>query len=83
MSGNLRFPKGFLFKYLWEGKAKEQIIEEMQLQDYEQEYLEEAMKQLEQEKDFSGFELIRRIDLLIDMNTEEEDFDEDDFEPIR
>lgn len=73
----------FLFNYSWKGKARKQIIEEMELKDYEQEYLEKAMKELEIEQLYTGFDLDRRILVLIDMDEEDDDFDEDDVIYIR
>src|SRR5689334_829207 len=68
----------FLCNYSWEEKTKEQIIQEMKLVDYEVEYLDQAMEGLKKENLYSGMDLDRRILLLIDMEEEEDDFDEDD-----
>ncbi|HDR8064174.1 hypothetical protein COI87_14820 [Bacillus thuringiensis] len=71
----------FLSNYLWKGKDRKQIIEEMELEDYEQKYLDQAMKELIQEEKYNGFELDKRIMLLFEMNEEEDDgFDENDAE---
>ncbi|MHA4046132.1 hypothetical protein [Bacillus cereus] len=71
----------FLSNYLWRGKDRKQIIEEMELEDYEQKYLDQAMKELIQEEKYNGFELDKRIMLLFEMNEEEDDgFDENDAE---
>ncbi len=71
----------FLSNYSWKGRDRKQIIEEMELEDYEQKYLDQAMKELIQEEKYSGFELDRRIMLLFEMNEEEDDgFDENDAE---
>ncbi|MDA2067943.1 hypothetical protein [Bacillus cereus] len=68
----------FLLNYSWKGKDREQIIEEMELEDYEQKYLDQAMKELAIEGEYSGYHLDRRILLLIDIHEDEDDFDEDD-----
>ncbi|MES1051408.1 hypothetical protein FOA24_19170 [Bacillus thuringiensis] len=73
----------FLFKYSWKGKSREQIIEEMELADYEQKYLGAAMKELEKEGMYTGFDLGRRILLLIDINEDGDEFDPDDAVYIR
>ncbi|RKI18874.1 hypothetical protein D7V71_29840 [Bacillus thuringiensis] len=71
----------FLSNYLWKGKDRKQIIEEMELEDYEQKYLDQAMEELIQEEKYNGFELDKRIMLLFEMNEEEDDgFDENDAE---
>ncbi|WP_434180335.1 hypothetical protein [Bacillus thuringiensis] len=71
----------FLSNYLWKGKDRKQIIEEMELEDYEQKYLDQAMKELIQEEKYNGFELDKRIMLLFEMNEEDDDgFDENDAE---
>ncbi|MFF2241663.1 hypothetical protein ACFVUU_26480 [Bacillus thuringiensis] len=71
----------FLSNYLWKGKDRKQIIEEMELEDYEQKYLDQAMKELIPEEKYNGFELDKRIMLLFEMNEEEDDgFDENDAE---
>lgn len=68
----------FLCNYCWKGKMREQIIQEMELVNYEIEYLGQAMEELKKENLYSGMDLDRRILLLIDMEEEEDDFDEDD-----
>jgi len=73
----------FLFNYSWKGKSREQIIKEMDLADYEQEYLDTAMRGLAEEGNYSGFDLDRRILLLIDMNEDDDDFDPNDAVYIR
>lgn len=73
----------FLFNYSWKGKTKEQIIEKMKLVDYESNYLEQAMNELEKERAFTGFDLTRRIYLLMDLNEKDDGFDENDVEYIR
>ncbi|WP_230396918.1 MULTISPECIES: hypothetical protein [Bacillus cereus group] len=71
----------FLSNYSWKEKDRKQIIEEMELEDYEQKYLDQAMKELIQEEKYNGFELDKRIMLLFEMNEEEDDgFDENDAE---
>ncbi|MCM3202693.1 hypothetical protein [Bacillus cereus] len=73
----------FLSDYSWKGKDREQIIKEMELEDYEQKYLNQAMKELAAEEKYTGYDLDRRILLLIDMHEDEDDFDEDDVVYIR
>ncbi|MEB9694870.1 MULTISPECIES: hypothetical protein [Bacillus cereus group] len=73
----------FLSDYSWKGKDREQIIKEMELEDYEQKYLNQAMKELAAEGKYTGYDLDRRILLLIDMHEDEDDFDEDDVVYIR
>ncbi|WP_176545977.1 hypothetical protein [Bacillus thuringiensis] len=67
----------FLCNYCWKGKTREQIIQEMELVDYEIEYLDQAMEELKKENLYNGWDLDRRILFLIDME-EEDDFDEND-----
>ncbi|MBE3569054.1 MAG: hypothetical protein IMW92_02725 [Bacillales bacterium] len=67
----------FLFSYSWKGKTKEQIIIEMGLLDYEQVYLDDAMKELARRNQFSGYDLDRYILQRLDME-EEDDFDPND-----
>ena len=67
----------FLCAYSWEGKTKEQIIKEMALPDYEQVYLEDAMRELAPQKKFTGWDLDRYILQRLDME-EDDDFDPDD-----
>ncbi|WP_193217122.1 MULTISPECIES: hypothetical protein [Bacillus cereus group] len=67
----------FLYNYCWKGKTREQIIQEMELVDYEIEYLDQAMEELKKENLYNGWDLDRRILFLIDME-EEDDFDEND-----
>lgn len=57
----------FLEEYSWKGKAREQIIQEMALPDYEQELLEEAMGYCGAKGEYSGIELDRHILLLLDL----------------
>lgn len=66
----------FLCNYSWEGKTKEQIIEEMVLPEYEIEYLDDAVKELAPQGKFTGMDLDHYILMRLDM--EEEPFDEDD-----
>ncbi|WP_434180336.1 hypothetical protein [Bacillus thuringiensis] len=73
----------FLSDYSWKGKDREQIIQEMGLEDYEQKYLDQAMQELVAEGKYTGYHLDRRILLLIDMHEDEDDFDEDDVVYIR
>ncbi|MFF1291262.1 hypothetical protein ACFVXR_27840 [Bacillus thuringiensis] len=73
----------FLSDYSWKGKDREQIIHEMELEDYEQKYLDQAMQELVAEGKYTGYHLDRRILLLIDMHEDEDDFDEDDVIYIR
>jgi uncharacterized protein (UPF0335 family) len=73
----------FLSDLSWKGKDREQIIKEMELEDYEQKYLNQAMKELAAEGKYTGYDLDRRILLLIDMHEDEDDFDEDDVVYIR
>ncbi|WP_242309688.1 hypothetical protein [Bacillus thuringiensis] len=73
----------FLLNYSWRGKDREQIIKEMELEDYEQKYLDQAIKELAAEGKYTGYDLDRRILLLIDMHEDEDDFDEDDVVYIR
>lgn len=47
----------FLLNYSWEGKSKEQIIQEMDLPDYEQEYVDAAMQELAPQGKFTGMDL--------------------------
>ena len=61
----------FLCNYCWEGKTKEQIVKEMVLPDYEQEYLDDAMKELAPQGRFSGMDLDEYFTLRMAM--EEED----------
>ncbi|MEF7637798.1 hypothetical protein [Bacillus thuringiensis] len=73
----------FLSDYSWKGKDREQIIQEMELEDYEQKYLDLAMQELVAEGKYTGYHLDRRILLLIDMHEDDDDFDEDDVVYIR
>lgn len=73
----------FLSDYSWKGKDREQIIQEMELEDYEQKYLDQAIQELVAEGKYTGYHLDRRILLLIDMHEDEDDFDEDDVVYIR
>ena len=68
----------FLLLYSWKGKTKEQIIYEMALPEYEQEYLEEAMQSLAKRNEFSGMELDRLILHLIDLDAPVDEFDPDE-----
>lgn len=68
----------FLGNYSWEGKTKEQIIKEMALPDYEQKYVEDGMKELASQAKFTEFDLDHYILMRLDMEEEEDDFDEDD-----
>lgn len=71
----------FLSNYSWKGKDRKQIIEEMDFEDYEQKYLDQAMKELIQEEKYNGFELDKRVMLLFEMNEEDDGgFDENDAE---
>ena len=61
----------FLLNYCWEGKSKEQIIQEMFLPDYEQEYVEAAMKELSPKGKFTGMDLDSFIVQQLDMEDED------------
>lgn len=61
----------FLLSYSWEGKSKEQIIEEMTLPDYEQDYLEDAMKELAKQGKFTGMDLDEYFVLRMAMDEED------------
>lgn len=65
----------FLLNYSWEGKTKEQITLEMELPDYEQEYLEDAMNELGPKGKYSGMDLDSYFVLRMAM-------DEDDVGPL-
>ncbi len=62
---------GFLLNYCWEGKSKEQIIQEMFLPDYEQKYVEAAMKELSLKGKFTGMDLDSFIVQQLDMEDED------------
>ncbi|WP_121639540.1 hypothetical protein [Virgibacillus sp. Bac330] len=68
----------FLLNYSWKGKTKEQVIYEMALPDYEQDYLEEAMEKLTKKDEFSGMALDNFILRRLDEDEEEEEFDPDE-----
>lgn len=68
----------FLLAYSWEGKSKKEIINEMALPDFEQEYLDEAMDFLKKKKDFSGMSLDRYILQRLDEDEEPDEFNPDD-----
>ncbi|MEC0434412.1 hypothetical protein P8832_09590 [Bacillus subtilis] len=65
----------FLLNYNWKNKSEQTIIHDMDLQPYEQEFLQEAMNYLSKKNDFSGMALDRYIMEKIDAN------DQDDFNP--
>lgn len=67
----------FLLSYSWKGKSKEQIVKEMALPDYEERYLDDAMRELALQEKFSGMDLDEYFTLRIAMD-EEDDFNEDD-----
>lgn len=45
-----KISSAFLSSYSWKGKERKQIIEEMELEDYEQKYVDQVMKELIQEE---------------------------------
>ncbi|MFJ1118381.1 hypothetical protein ACIKJR_01860 [Bacillus thuringiensis] len=45
-----KISSAFLSSYSWEGKERKQIIEEIELEDYEQKYVNQVMKELIQEE---------------------------------
>ena len=61
----------FLLNYRWEGKSKEQIIQEMFLPDYEQVYVERGMKKLSPQGKFTGMDLDQYIVRQLDMEDED------------
>ena len=65
----------FLLNYNWKNKSEQTIIHDMDLQPYEQEFLQKAMNYLSKKNDFSGMALDRYIMEKIDAN------DQDDFNP--
>lgn len=74
----------FLLDYSWKGKDREQIIQEMALPEYEQKYLDEAIKVLSSKNKFTGMDLDRYI--LSKLDDDEDDvgeIDDDDIVYIR
>ncbi|WP_242230084.1 hypothetical protein [Bacillus cereus group sp. BfR-BA-01329] len=65
----------FLLAYSWEGKSKEQIIEEMELNEIEQKYVEDAMKELAPKGKYTGMDMDAYIVMRLAM-------DEDDVGPL-
>ncbi|WP_099303266.1 hypothetical protein [Bacillus sp. Marseille-P3800] len=63
--------------YNWKNKNKEQIIREMALPDYDQKYLDEAIRFNAEKNDYSGMSLDRYILRKLDEE-EEDDFNEDE-----
>ena len=61
----------FLCSYSWKGKSKEQIIDEMELPDYEQKYLEDAMRELAPQGKFIGMDLDEYFVLRMAMDEED------------
>ncbi|MEV2910491.1 hypothetical protein ABNF65_18200 [Paenibacillus larvae] len=69
----------FLVSYNWKGKCKDQIIQEMALPDYEQEYLDDAMKELAPKEKFTGMDLDEYFVLRMAMDEDDiGDIDDDD-----
>lgn len=68
----------FLLNYSWKGKSKETIINEMALPDFEQVYLDEAIKYLTNQNDFSGISLDRFILKRLDEEEEADEFNPND-----
>ncbi len=68
----------FLTNYSWKGKAKETIINEMALPEFEQVYLDEAMEYLGKENNFSGMALDRFILKRLDEDETPDEFNPDD-----
>ncbi|GAK03908.1 hypothetical protein JCM19037_2269 [Geomicrobium sp. JCM 19037] len=67
----------FLLNYSRKNKTKDQVIKEMDLQDYEQIYLDEAMRHNEVKGDYTGMALDRYI--LQKLDEEQADnFDKDE-----
>lgn len=61
----------FLCSYSWEGKDKERIIAEMELPNYEQKYLEDAMQELSPQRKFIGMDLDEYFVLRMAMDEED------------
>lgn len=69
----------FLVAYNWKGKSKDQIIQEMALPDYEQEYLDDAIKELTPKEKFTGMDLDEYFVLRMAMDEEDiGEIDDDD-----
>jgi len=68
----------FLLAYSWKGKSKETIINEMALPDFEQNYLDEAIKHLTNKNDFSGMSLDRFILRRLDEDETPDEFNPND-----
>lgn len=67
----------FLLAYSWEGKSRETIIEEMALPNFEIEFLDEALAELERQgnQDYSGMTLDCMIMRKFDDSIVLDDFD--------